>query len=208
VSPIFSLIISWAILGSISLIFIDDYLENHGHGIVIDTAVGWWIEKVGVMAIFVALFGIWYQRRESTLREKDRHARSCRSILKELEDHENTLADETNYERISINNNTISISDVVLSTDVYNSIIQSGLFTYFSAETQNELTGLYNRIKLRNNLLLFLDQYDETLPAIDDDYLNARWEKLENQYLRATIWEKEIKELIKGSKILIVREMS
>jgi hypothetical protein len=58
VSPIFSLIISWTILGSISLIFIDNYLENHGHGLVIDAAVGWWIEKVGVMAIFVALFGI------------------------------------------------------------------------------------------------------------------------------------------------------
>jgi len=203
-----SLIIAWTILGSISLVFIDDYLENFGHGLVIDNAVEWWLEKASVIAIFVALFGIWYQRRENNLKERERHLRSCRSVLVELEGMEMILSDKVNNGQINVDNKMMVYEDVILSTDVYNSIIHSGLFTYFSIETQNELSGLYNRINIRNDLLLFLNRYDYSLPALNDDHLNMRWIRLANHINTLNVLESEIKELIKGTKILVETEMA
>jgi hypothetical protein len=169
--------------------------------------VSFWMGNVGLLSILVTLLGIWDQRRDSKNKEKERHIQSCKSMLEELKDHEITFDDKEYHERFPIGDKTIVISDTILSTDVYESIIHSGFFTYLEIETQNELSGLYNIIKNRNDLLIYLNRYDYTLPAINEEYLEARWSILADRYITLSNWEDEIKELIKTVRILLEDEI-
>lgn len=189
----FKIFISLLVLGLFVLLFMGQYFHNIDHYPDFIAVVSFWMGNVGLLSILVTLLGIWDQRRDSKNKEKERHIQSCKSMLEELKDHEITFDDEEYHEHFPIGDKTIVISDTILSTDVYESIIHSGFFTYLEIETQNELSGLYNIIKNRNDLLIYLNRCDYTLPAINKEYLEARWSILADRYITLSNWEDDIR---------------
>lgn len=98
----------------------------------------------------------------------------------------------------------------ILNTDAYDGIIHSGLFTYFSRDTQNILSNLYIRIKNRNEYIKYTYRPEETF-HLHYDSKNAKITRnvnIFNYQKTITVLEKEAKDLMDAAETLIHKELS
>jgi len=115
---------------------------------------------IAIAAIAVAMFLYYYQRwRERT--------DSCHAIMREIDENKDVLT-SSDYRRITYKtrHNTIEISHIrytnaYLDLDGYQSVVHSGFFTQFEADTQHKLTLLYGRIRTRNELITYRDHFQD-----------------------------------------------
>lgn len=104
-----------------------------------------------VVALVIFLLERYYERRKDRVEINDRLERCYKTIEKELNDHEQSF-DNPKYENSSDNEN-VPWKGMVLNIDAYDSLVHSGLFTYFQDRTQDRLANLYIRIKLQNKMI-------------------------------------------------------
>lgn len=100
------------------------------------------------MLIFIYEQGYENSRRHN---ESQKIIRTCDSILRELEDietaHQDPKSPRVDYPHFGGG----KFTDVHLGTNAFKSILQSGQFSYFYVENQNQLSKLYTRIDLFND---------------------------------------------------------
>jgi hypothetical protein len=160
----------------------------------------WWFDRVAASAavIIVVIVFIIDQRNIDSRRRKDKineKVRVCNSILKELYDHDRAFSG--NIHTRTLNEEIgISYTNAYLNTDAFISISQSGLFTIFNSETQNQLSNLYTRIIAFNSesnyKYKFQDMYRFSFKTQDSHRIYEA--RLENIELYLTSLEIEIKD--------------
>jgi hypothetical protein len=94
------------------------------------------------------------------------------------------------------------------SLSAYESIVYSGLYSFFDTETQTNLLGLYNRIKSYNEILSYLNQYFD-LFTLYDNSAARRQLYIHNvkRYERAlTFFLKEIDNFLNATQVLVEKE--
>lgn len=124
----------------------------------------------------------------------------------ELQDIETALKEypQVNYPQLG----DTQFTDVYLGSNAFRSISQSGLFSYFDLETQNQLSKLYTRVDLFNDeskyLFKFIDQF-QLSSGVNTKYYKIR-SKILGEYIASL--EEQIKELLPLVKTLIQQQKS
>jgi len=172
---------------------------------------------LGVAGVIAAI-GLYFL--EQKLEKRNNLLRSTETILKELQDNKYYLS-SNHHEHIkyvirdtveSKDNkniqNVIDYTNGYLEIDAYESVLSSGLLTHFSVSTQHHLTLLYSRIRSRNNLITYRDKFEDHFFLNDDsESRREKWYKKVQKYdIVLTEWEKEIKDLMDKSEVLIEKE--
>ena len=148
--------------------------------------------------------------------KRGRISRSCDAIIKEIRQNK-LVTTGTKYDRIKYrvydqSHNLIAEVDYVnafLETDAYQSVLNSGLFTHFCVDTQNSLTSLYARIKSRNELITYMDKYEDLFflyNAATGQSLDRWYASIEKYDVLMTDWEKEILEWVDEVEDLLIKE--
>jgi hypothetical protein len=158
-----------------------------------------------IITIAFFIFDRLNERRTRNKESREIRRRSCNAILKEIEDHRDTLRNPNLRHEYVQRSGTIKYSIRVLTSDAFESVLHSGLFTHFQTETQNSLTNLYIRIRLRNHFILYLSQFRDTFFLYDNS------QKRQELYLQKiypyedmlTILDREINSYLDGVSILI-----
>jgi hypothetical protein len=176
-----------------------DFLETHQG----------FISLFGII-ITVVIFGLTLRKPEKDKKrdENKRISSSCNALLEELKAHR----DGFNYieQYVSWPEQNIHYCTRILNTDAYDGIVHSGLFTYFTRDTQNILSNLYIRIKARNECIKYTIRPEETF-YVQYDSKNVKITKDVNilNYQRTiTLLEKEAKALMNAAETLIHKELS
>lgn len=148
---------------------------NNLASIDIQTLLGYFEENPGLIAVIALIITVAFfiierinERLTRNKENKERTTRSCNAILNEIEDHRDTLRNPNLRSEYVIRGQDIRYNIRVLTTDAFESILHSGLFTNFRSETQNSLTNLYLRIRLRNQFILYLSQFRDTFFLYDN----------------------------------------
>jgi hypothetical protein len=198
---------TWGLLLIFSLVFITIYTNTQGINIEPED-IGWLLETIAwpiaiIIAVLIFIYEQGYENDRRRKDENDKIIRSCDSILRELQDIETALKDPK-YPLIDYPQfGGAKFTDVYLGTNAFRSISQSGLFSYFDLETQNQLSKLYTRIDLFNKesdyLFKFIDQF-QLSSGQNTEYYRLRL-KILGEYIG--LLENEIKELLPLIKTLI-----
>ncbi len=149
--------------------------------------------------------------------KRDRIRRSCHAVIRELSQNKIALTDNK-YKHIKYKLDKlyedkikyINYTNVYLESDAYQSVLNSGLFTHFSIDTQNSLTSLYARISSRNELITYVDHYEDTFfifHNLSDNTLKTWYSKIEKYDILLTEWESEIYYWIDKVELLLNIEM-
>jgi hypothetical protein len=104
-----------------------------------------------ILAIIIFLLErvIEYKKNKDDI--NDRVSRIHKTVMKEIDDAYDTL-NNSFYQPVDHIAAGLSFKGAILNTDAYESLLHSGLFTYFRPDTQNTLANFYTRIKLHNDL--------------------------------------------------------
>jgi hypothetical protein len=141
--------------------------------------------------------------------------RASDALIQEIEENKNIL-DSKRFKKIEYPISTgnaapklIRYTNAYLDLEAYSSIVNSGTFTFFSAKTQHKLTHLYGRIRGRNDLLSYVDHFQDLFFLFHDEKDSDKWyKKVERYDLILTEWEADICNLLDDVKILIRNETS
>jgi hypothetical protein len=102
----------------------------------------------------------------------ERKLRSGKTILKEIANHGKAFNNLPHYKPEP----AIDFVNAYLNTDAYDSLVSSGLFTYFDEITQDELADLYIRVRLHNNLFRYREQFADNFFLYSDSAARqAKW---------------------------------
>jgi hypothetical protein len=172
------------------------------------------IGTLGAAAVFAVYF------LERSLEKRNNLDRSTNAILRELRENQNVLSGDF-YEQIkyTIKNAVkqdehssiqffINYTNAYLEIDSYESVLYSGLFTHFSLITQHTLTMLYSRIRDRNKLLVYIEQFEDNFFLNDNsnERKNLWYKKIQKYDILLTEWEKEIRDLFVTAELLVKKE--
>jgi hypothetical protein len=165
----------------------------------------------GTLSILVAIAIFVAERMYDRLRREqdDREIKcnSCNAILKEIDDHKDAFTNPNyTHKRPS---SELEYVEAFFNTDAYDSVLNSGLFTHFDVDTQNTLSNLYIRIKLRNELLAYIDRYRDLFFLYDNAPTRySRWNEEVFRYeVSMSDREKEIKDLMEAAEVYIEKEL-
>jgi hypothetical protein len=206
--------------GSISKYwFIETLAESHEplgtdkNPIVVKETLSPTLVALGVAAIIAAIV-IYFVQQANEKRETIR--RSTESILKEITD--NKKAFSKIHQRVGYvigqhegNQKEVNYLNAYLESEAYQSIIGSGFFTHFCIDTQHTLTMLFSRIKTRNELISYLDHFEDEffLYHENSEETLKKWYKKVEKYDRLlTEWEQEIVELLPVVERLVRAELA
>ncbi len=118
---------------------------------------------ISLGGIIVAIIIFWYTLRKQgkdRKRTEDERINNMRNaLLKELKDHRDAFSNKISEDFIKVQDK--GYINRVLNTDAYESILHSGLFTYFDGDTQNKISNLYIHIIRRNQLIDYLHVYKD-----------------------------------------------
>lgn len=132
----------------------------------------------------VAMILLYFYQRWSTRRD------SCHAIMSEIDENKYVLTSNY-YQRITYKSgrNTskqqqVRYTNAYLDLDGYQSVVHSGVFTQFKADTQHKLTLLYGRIRNRNELITYRDHFQDMFFIHDDGSKERldRWYKEVERY--------------------------
>lgn len=107
---------------------------------------------------------------EEQIRRGERIRRSRRTILREVRETKDSLLEEEKRIRYYVDEPKLSpitirrrvdYRNAYVITDAFDSVLHSGLFTYFAEYIQYVLSNLYSRIKTHNTLITSMNQFEE-----------------------------------------------
>lgn len=171
-----------------------------------------WLQTIFAV-VSIALTIIFYFHQQ-TKQRKEAIKRSCGSIIKEIDENKKLL-ESKEYEKIEYNLNSklrpnkIKYTNAYLDSEAYKSVLHSGFFTFFSTNTQNKLALLYGRIQSRNELISYVDHFQDIYFLHHDDSesdLEKWYKKVERYDILLAKWEEEILVLLDEVKGLVKEE--
>jgi hypothetical protein len=131
------------------------------------------------------------------------------TIEKEIQDHEGALCQSTSSFEMVEENPPYIYRNMFFVYDGYDSLLNSGLFTYFKVDTQDRLTNLYASIKAHNRVVEARDVV-RTHFFMDGEYSEERITKWKNHIKSHDIilykYQKEIQAIMEDVKKLINEE--
>ena len=102
----------------------------------------------------------------------------------------------------------VNYTNAYLELDAYESGLHSGFITHLSTNSQHVLTAVYSRIRSRNELITYIDRFQDLFFLSDDTKQRLdRWYKAVERYdLLLTRWEQEIIKLLEETETLLDRK--
>jgi len=152
-------------------------------------------------AIGVSFFLYWRQQRNE---RNGILKRSQQTILRELKENEEAITKRYTHESYTItrvdkitkivSKIEINYTNAYLDSDAYASILNTGSFTHLPLETQHKLSMLYGRIRAHNELITYVDRFQDSFLLYDKSPARIeKWYKAVERYdITLTHWEKEI----------------
>jgi hypothetical protein len=173
-----------------------------------ETAVYQTIQIIVATVAIAVIIGVYWHQQSSS--RKDSIRRACDTILKELEENQTALTTEK-HKRITYTTSKgekLNYTNAFFDTDAYDSVLHSGLFTHFSADTRHKLSLFYSRIKSHNELLDYTNRYEDNFFLNDDsEERKQRWQQeIERYDLLLTKWESEAIKLLDEVEKLVRQE--
>lgn len=134
-------------------------MENATTPIVIQGVVlaDWIAISILIATVAGIFFASWIG---SAIDRRHRKRNACNAILRELQDTDIALNTEL-HPVTQDRDNGIFYRNAFLNADAYESVLHSGVFTEISPQTQNVLSNFYLRVKLRNQLLVIISNYND-----------------------------------------------
>ena len=196
-----------SIYNSISTITIDNSLLLQANWLQQNTGL---ISLVSVVVAIIFFFLRTFDEKKKLKEEvNERIIRICNVILNDVQDIENDLVNGKSQKEIDEKGNEFFL--MYLSTFIYESVINSGLYTYLSSKSQIELDHLYFNIKLRNEtirererLIINFNLSNKITERMTKSFNEMKYEY--NQLIRD--YERNIKQELNTVKIFINEDMS
>jgi hypothetical protein len=176
-----------------------------------------WIEVIlAALSVYLAISLPLYQQAKG---ERKNRKEAYTALIREIEENKSILNDDKKYEKIKYNITKelkskkicIEYTNAYLDIEAFQSIIYSGYFTKLDSETQHNLTHLYDRLKSHNEIIAYIDHYQD-LFFIFNDNSDANMKKWYNNIERydslLTDLEKEIKIYLEQGKRLLEKEIN
>ncbi len=168
------------------------------------------ISLVSVVVAIIFFFLRTFDEKKKLKKEvNERIIRICNVILNDVQDIENDLVNGKSQKEIDEKGNEFFL--MYLSTFIYESVINSGLYTYLSSKSQIELDHLYFNIKLRNEtirererLIINFNLSDKITEQMTKSFNEMKYEY--NQLIRD--YERNIKQELNSVKIFINEDMT
>jgi F0F1-type ATP synthase membrane subunit a len=176
-----------------------------------------WLQQntglIGLISVIVAIvfFFIKTFNEKKKVREEvnERIIRICNVILNDVQDIENDLINGKFQKEIDEKGNEFFL--IYLSTFIYESVINSGLYTYLSSKSQIELDHLYFNIKLRNETIRERERLIMTfnLSSNVTEKMTKSFNEMKYEYNRLiNNYEKNIKQELTKVKDYINEDMA
>lgn len=176
-----------------------------------------WLEVIlAALSVYLAIsLPLYQQAKGESKNRKEAYA----ALIREIEENKSILEDNKKYEKIKYDLNSeiksknisIEYTNAYLDIEAFQSIIYSGYFTKLDSETQHNLTHLYDRIKSHNEIITYVDHYQD-LFFIFNDSSDANMRKWYNNIERydnlLTDLEKEIKIYLNQGEYLLKKEIN
>lgn len=137
------------------------YAQSHKPGFDFWASFAWWFDRIGVAIAAIALLFYLFKERSDRGKEKElrkeRFNRSCVALLREIRESRDHLnrGDERLFFSYVRSRQTVDYSNIVFDTYAFQSVIHSGLLTYFDEDIQARLAQLYSRFDGHNESLTF-----------------------------------------------------
>jgi hypothetical protein len=154
---------------SVSLHEISLFVEHH-QGLISSSGI--------IISIFIFYLTLRKQENDRKRDENERMDNICNALLEELKDHRDAFTRNISEDYIKVQD--ITYINRVLNTNAYESVLHSGLFTYFDDDTQNRISNLYVHIIRRNQLLDYLNIYKDNF-LLNKDINNEKNVWIERQ---------------------------
>ena len=111
---------------------------------------------LSLASILIAIITFFYQQhREKKIKQEELNEKIslfCKSILKDIANIKELINGNNYFKRI-IQEQEIHYTILTISTNIYNSLLHSGIFTHLGIDTQLELNECYYKIQLHNEAL-------------------------------------------------------
>ena len=141
--------------------YYDNQAKKEGRSFLGD--MGWWFDKIAaavaiIIAIVVFIIEEERTRRKEDKDRRDRIRRSCDALLREIRENRNhLLRGEKRFFYSYIKNKvTVDYSNIIFDMYAFQSVIHSGLLTYFRGDDQAILTKLYSSFDRYNENLRYI----------------------------------------------------
>jgi hypothetical protein len=167
---------------------------------------GWgYLSFISVTIPFgIFLLTEWRHRRRQENEQKKQLHRACKAILREIADNKAIFTTPTYYQgRIEGQNNYIIGG--LFSSHAYESLLNSGFNLDLRIATQVALSTLYNRIRLYNETLVYLNHYFDlhTVNKTTDLYPS----NAERYVIQLAKWLKEIRGLLDVTPAVVMENL-
>jgi len=107
------------------------------------------------------------QRKDKQQEFNDRLRRICNTLLIDIDYLDDYYKGEI-YKALKVKRHAADYSQNIINTSSYQSVINSGLITYFQKETQKELNSYYFYITMHNKRIFFMaEMANNTLNSRD-----------------------------------------
>lgn len=116
-----------------------------------------WLAIAILLSTVVGIFVASYLAGSFENRHRKRNA--CDALIRELEDTETELTSSVNATERKIEG--VYYKNAFLNREAYESIVHSGVFLEFVPTAQNTLSNFYANLKLRNELIIRIANYNE-----------------------------------------------
>lgn len=165
----------------------------------------WLVEQLdlfGIIAVILTIALYWYNERNEL---NDRLRRSYNTILRELDNHIETVNRiPLRIMRETSDNFKVDYVNAYFNTDAFTSLIYSGLLTYLKPSTQESLVNMYNYIKKHNEKLAYrnevlLDSFlkeNETVYTFSNERKNEWYKRAERHERSLSKWDNQIIEMV------------
>jgi hypothetical protein len=175
---------------------LSNYVEDHAGMIALIALI------VAVIIFIIERVLEWLSRKKEN---KEIRRRSCNAILEEIKDNRDTFTNPDYQDDYLIYDPGKKFSTRSLNSAAFESVLHSGLFTRFETETQNSLSNLYLRIKLRNEYIIHLNGFYDTFFLYDRSPKRQElWQQVVRRYGELlTLYESQINVFLDGVETLI-----
>lgn len=147
-----------------------------------------------LVSILTAIGAFFYQQHNEKRKFNERIVNACKTLLTDLADLEEFYSSSKDKMTI-LSEHDIEYTNTSIGREYYQSIVNSGLITYFDEKTQVELSDLYYDILMFNEWLRELNHLIFFSPLYD-------WTTRKRMAQKLTKHEREIK-----TKLPVVRKL-
>ena len=170
-----------------------------------DPIIQWLVEQIdlfGIIAVILTIVLYWYNERNEL---NDRLRRSYNTILRELDNHIETVNRiPLRIMRETTDNFKVDYVNAYFHTDAFTSLIYSGLLTYLKPSTQESLVNMYNYIKKHNEKLSYRNEFlldsflkeNETVYTFSNERKNEWYKRAERHERSLSKWDNHIIEMV------------